>query len=115
MDMSAVTVVDEYDWNRAEKVKLESDRDLATAEDLRSTIKALSVDIAGAARTSPLLADADLQELRHCTRQMLAAVRLGEYRHNGVYVHHDEGRVLGVDPPSHKVVRVADVATAEAL
>ena len=114
-EVSAATVVDPYEWNKTEKIKLESDGDMAAAEELRSTIKALSVDIAGAARNSPLLADADFQELRHCTRQMLAAVRLGEYQHTGVYVHHDEGTVLGVDPPSHDVVQVADVSTARGL
>jgi hypothetical protein len=69
-------------------------------EDLRATIKRLSVDVAGAARGSPLVAEADLQDLRQNTRQMLASVRYKRYRHQGVYVHHDEGVVLGVDPPS---------------
>lgn len=72
------------------------------ADKLRTTIKALSVDIAGAARGSPLLAEADIQELRHNTRQMLANVYFHRYSHTGVYIHHDEGEVLGVDPPSHE-------------
>ena len=72
------------------------------AETLRATIKTLSVEIAGAARGSPLLAEADMQELRHCTRQMLASVHFREYRHSGVQIHHDEDVVLGVDPPSHE-------------
>ena len=71
------------------------------AETLRTTIKALSVDIAGAARGSALLGEADTQELRHNTRHMLANVRLRQYCHAGVYIHHDEDVVLGVDPPSH--------------
>ena len=70
------------------------------ADELRAAIKSLSVDIAGAARGSPLIAEADLQDLRHITRQMLANVRFKKYRHSGVYVHHDEDLVLGVDPPS---------------
>ena len=72
------------------------------AEELRTTIKNLSVDIAGAARGSPLLAEADIQELRHSTRQMLANVYFFRYSHTGVYIHHDEDVVLGVDPPSHE-------------
>ena len=82
------------------------------AEALRANIKALSVAIAGAARGSPLHAEADMQELRHNTRQMLANVRFHEYHHDGVNVHHDEGVVLGVDPPSHEQVPFRDAASA---
>ena len=85
---------------------------LNEAENLRTIIKALSVDIAGAARGSPLLAEADTQELRHNTRQMLANLRFCQYRHTGVYIHHDEDVVLGVDPPSHEEVPFGDTATA---
>ena len=70
------------------------------AETLRTTIKTLSVDIAGAARGSSLIAEADIQDLRHNPRQMLANVRFNQCHHSGVYVHHDEGLVLGVDPSS---------------
>jgi len=80
--------------------ELESEEQRAELDGLRSTIKNLSVDIAGAARGSPLIAEADLQDLRHNTRQMLANLRFNRYRHWGVHVHHDEGLVLGVDPPS---------------
>lgn len=92
---------------------IESDEAQYEAEALRTTIKALSVDIAGAARGSPLLAEADTQELRHNTRQMLANVRFREFRHTGVYIHHDEGVVLGVDPPSNEEDPVDDAATAQ--
>ena len=79
---------------------------------LRQAIKDLSVDIAAAAQLSPLLAGADMQELRHNTRQMLANVHFNEYRHTGVYVHHDEGTVLGVDPPTHEEIPFGDALTA---
>jgi len=69
-------------------------------EDLRATIKRLSIDIAGAARGSPLIAEADLHDIRHNTRLMLASIHFHQYRHWGVNVHHEEGIVLGVDPPS---------------
>ena len=82
------------------------------AETLRASIKALSVDIAGAARGSPLLAEADTQELRHNTRQMLANIRFHQYRHHGVYIHHDQNVVLGVDPPSHSERPFQDAAEA---
>ena len=90
-----------------------SDEIQKEAEALRRTIKALSVDISGAARGSPLLAEADTQELRHNTRQMLANVHFCEYSHTGVYIHHDEGVVLGVDPPSNEDVPFDDAATAQ--
>ena len=97
----------EHSW------EIESNDIQNEAETLRATIKALSVDIAGVARGSPLLAEADTQELRHNTRQMLANVHFREYRHTGVYIHHDQGEVLGVDPPSHEDVPFDDAATAK--
>ena len=57
-----------------------------------------------------MLADADMQELRHNTRQMLANVYFREYHHTGVYVHHDEGTVLGVDPPTHEEIPLQDTS-----
>lgn len=81
-------------------------------EDLRATIKGLIVDIAGAARGSPLIAEADLQDLRHNTRRMLASIHFHQYRHWGIYVHHDEGTVLGVTPPGQEEESVTTVATA---
>ena len=94
---------------------IESDDIRNEAEALRTTIKALSVDIAGAARGSPLLAEADIQELRHNTRQMLANVRFHRYRHTGVYIHHDEDTVLGVDPPSHEECPLNSAASAHEI
>lgn len=75
-------------------------------------IKELGVDIAAAVRVSPLHSDADMQELRHNTRQMLANLQFREFHHTGVNVHHDEDVVLGVDPPTHEEISVEDVATA---
>ena len=103
------------DWPLRESWRVESEADRRKRDALGATIKSLSIDIAGAARRSPLLADADMQELRHSTRQMLANIRLQRYHHTGVYVHHDEDRVLGVDPPSHEEVAVEDVPTAHRL
>ena len=77
-------------------------KDYKRWENLSHSIKNLSIDIAAAARLSPLLSDADMQELRHNTRQMLANLKFRKYRYYGVFVHHDEGRVLGVDPPTHE-------------
>lgn len=84
-------------------------------EALRTTIKSLSVDIAGAARGSVLIAEADLQDLRHNTRQMLANVRFKKYRHAGTYIHHDEDLVLGVDPPSQEENPLDEAETARSV
>ena len=85
---------------------------LQKCEQLRQDIKILGVDIAAAARISPMLSDADMQELRHDIRQMLANLRFRLYRHSGVEVHHDEGYVLGVDPPTHEETPFDDASTA---
>ena len=66
----------------------------ARGEELRVDVKRISVDIAGPARGSPLIADADLQDLRHNTRRMLSSLRFNRYQYWGLHVHHDEGVVL---------------------
>ena len=105
-------VVDETVFPLRESWEIKDAKTLQECEALRQTIKELSIDIAAAARASPLLADADMQELRHNTRQMLANVYFREYRHTGVYIHHDEGTVLGVDPPAHEEIPFRDASTA---
>ena len=99
-------------WPQFESWEIQNPKTLQECEALRQSIKELSVDIGGAARASPLLADADMQELRHNTRQMLANVCFREYRHTGVYVHHDEDMVLGVDPPTHEEIPFRDASSA---
>ena len=105
-------VVDETIFPLRESWEVEDAETLQNCEALRQTIKELSVDLAAAARISPLLADADMQELRHNTRQMLANVYYREYHHTGTSVHHDEGTVLGVDPPTHEETPFGDARTA---
>jgi hypothetical protein len=85
----------------------------ARGEELRVDVKRISVDIAGPARGSPLIADADLQDLRHNTRRMLSSLRFNRYQYWGLHVHHDEGVVLGVDPPSQGEKPVSDVGKAQ--
>ena len=105
-------VVDDNVSPLRESWKIVDAETLQKCKTLRQTIKELSVEIAAAARTSPLLADADMQELRHNTRQMLANVHYREYRHTGVYVHHDEDMVLGVDPPAHEEIPFPNATSA---
>ena len=99
-------------WRAETSWEIEDADTLRECQTLRKAIKELGVEIAGAARGSPLLADADMQELRHSIRQMLANLWFREYRHTGVYVHHDEDIVLGVDPASHEEVPIRDASMA---
>jgi len=80
---------------------------------LRQEVKQLCVDVAGTARVSVLIAEADLHELRRNMRRMLASLRFREYQYGGVYVHHDEDVVLGTDPPWQTEVPHGDVTRAE--
>ena len=77
------------------------------AETLRSNVKRFSVDVAGAARGSPLIAEVDFHDLRHNTRRMLASIDFNEYRYEGIYIHHDEGTFIGADPPSQEEIPVS--------
>ena len=85
------------------------------ASALRTEIKRLAVDLAGTARGSPLIADADFQDLRHGTRQMLASFGFKVYLHFPTEVHHDEGVVLGVDPPSQREEALSNPKKAKTL
>ena len=87
-------------------------KDYKRWENLSHSIKNLSIDIAAAARLSPLLSDADMQELRHNTRQMLANLKFRKYMYYGFFVHHDEGVFLGVDPPTHEEVPLPTFSAA---
>jgi hypothetical protein len=84
-------------------------------EELRTAIKSLSVDIAGAARGAPLIAEADLLDIRYSTRRMLASIHFKKYKYWGVHIHHDEDVVLGVDPPSQEEKPVTGVEIARGL
>ena len=88
---------------------------LREGEDLRADIKRFSVDMAGAVRGSPLISEADLHDMRHNTRRMLASIHFRNYQYQGVYVHHDEGTVLGVDPPSQQEKPLWNVSDAHRL
>ena len=78
----------------------------------RAEIKSLAAEEAGPTRSSPLIEVVDLQALRHCMRQMFPNLRCDRNLHWGTNVHHDEGVVLGVDPPSNEVHSVAEAAQA---
>jgi hypothetical protein len=56
--------------------------------------------IQGYIKLSPLLTEVDELDLIQCIKSMRASLNLREYKSFGVDVIHDEGTVLGVNPPS---------------
>jgi hypothetical protein len=70
------------------------------SEGFARRIRLLMVNVSAAARRSALLGDADLGDLSINAKAMAAAVRFRRYRYRELYIHHDEGTVLGVSPPS---------------
>lgn len=105
--------VDDSSWPPKEYWLVDDPESIREANGLRDGIRALCVKIAGAARGSPLFAEADMQDLRLNMRQMMANLRFGIFRHAGVYIHHHEDIVLGVDPPSNEEVAAPNEAAAK--
>jgi hypothetical protein len=70
------------------------------SEGFAGRIRLLMVNISASARRSALLGEADLGDLSINAKAMAAAVRFWRYRYRELYIHHDEGTVLGVSPPS---------------
>lgn len=50
-------------------------------------------------KSSPLLNDSDEKDVGRCVKRMRAALKLRNYRFWDIEVLHDEGTVLGVNPP----------------
>jgi hypothetical protein len=86
----------------------------AFADKLRSELRRLMVRISAELRGSPLVVEADLRDLARHTKVMSAALRFREFRQWGLQVHHDEGTILGVDPPGQEESEVNSVGTARA-
>lgn len=85
------------------------------ADNLRSELRPLIVRVSGALKRAPLIGDADLRDLARHSKTMTAALRFNRFSQWGVQIHHDEGAVLGVDPPGQEE-RELDVASeAKAL
>lgn len=73
-----------HEWASVTTWELKEDA-VVRSDALRGEVKGLSGSVAIAARSSaPLMSDADFQELRQNTRQMLAALRLNRYEYRGV-------------------------------
>ena len=88
------------DYQRSDRVWERLSPELQeTAQDLARRIKKTMVQVSSLVRSSALLGGADLRDLGVYAKQMSAALRFRRYKQWGLYVHHDEDVVLGVDPP----------------
>ena len=65
---------------------------------LRSSVRRLMAEVASAAQSSLLLGETDVREIGANSKAMVAALRFRRFREYDLYVHHDEGIVLGVTP-----------------
>ena len=79
---------------------------LKLPEEQRATSESLAADLVGlvpavmpAVQGSPALTEADQRDLGFAVKELRAALRLRRYRHWDIEVLHDEGTVLGVQPP----------------
>lgn len=68
------------------------------AEILSQNISRVVKDLTLAAKSSPLVDDADIRDMRMCLKQIRSALFFREYRFWDTDVIHDEGTVLGVSP-----------------
>ncbi|MDD2307834.1 MAG: hypothetical protein PHP53_24235 [Prolixibacteraceae bacterium] len=71
--------------------------------------------IAESARLTPYLAQTDQIEIGHSVKAIRAALRLRKYRYWGPEVLHDEGMVLGVEPPGQSDDDGIDTEIAEKI
>lgn len=70
------------------------------AEILSQNISRVVKSLSSAAKSSPLIDDADIRDMSMCLKQIRSALFFREYRHWDTDVIHDEGAVLGVSPAS---------------
>jgi len=76
-----------------------SEDDRNRANELRSEIRRIMAGIASEAQRSLLVDEADLRTIGHNAKRMAAALKLKQYRHWGIHIHHDEDQYIGMDPP----------------
>jgi hypothetical protein len=73
--------------------------DKGVLEWLNKEIPKIVVRLIELSKASPVISDLDRGDLKFSLRELLASLRLHRYQHWGTYIHSDEDRVLGVDPP----------------
>lgn len=86
-----------------------------TAQELAGRLAALAQETASTIRRSPLLTEADEREAGHSFKGMRSALRFSSFEFEEIEVLHDEGTVLGVQPPRESVRNVAPTDAKEAF
>ncbi len=82
---------------------------------MRSDLRRVMVATTDSLRRSPLIGEADIRDLARYSRTMDAALEFKQYRRCGVHVHHDEGVILGVDPPGQEEDDLKTATEAQTL
>jgi len=87
-----------------------------TANELRSRIRTIMADVASNLRDSTPLSFTRISLIfARQTKLMSAALRFRRYRQWGLYVHHDEDKVLGVAPPRQAESQTVSIEAARKL
>jgi hypothetical protein len=66
---------------------------------LNEEIPSIIVRLIELSKASPVVSDVDRYDLKFILKELLASLQFRKYRHWETYIHSDEDRVLGVDPP----------------
>jgi hypothetical protein len=69
------------------------------ADQLRSDVRQVMADIGQEAQKSILLDESDVRVLGLSAKKMAACLRFKMFKSWGIYIHHDEGSYIGMDPP----------------
>ena len=94
-------------WSRPDNFNIDEwysktvpEKEQREAEILAQNISRVVKSFSSAAKSSPLIDEADIRDMRLCLKKIRSALFFREYRHWDTDVIHDEGTVLGVSPAS---------------
>ncbi|MDE3169569.1 MAG: hypothetical protein KGL75_05455, partial [Acidobacteriota bacterium] len=76
-----------------------AEADRGAADQLNKEIPSIIVRLIELSKASPVISDVDRYDLKFILKELLASLRIHRYQHWETYIHSDEDRVLGVDPP----------------
>ncbi|MBZ9717512.1 nucleoside 2-deoxyribosyltransferase [Mesorhizobium sp. AD1-1] len=86
-----------------------------SGQGLAGRLAELAQDTASTIRRSPLLTEVDQREAGYAFKGMRAALRFRTFESAGIEVLHDEGQVLGVQPPSESEIKANPSDSKEAF
>ncbi len=88
------------------------ERNREYADEVRAELRRLLVQVSSVVKDSVLIDETDLRTLSRQIKTMLSALRFREFQQFGVNIHHDEGVILGIDPPSQHERELHSVSEA---